>query len=391
LTQVGGIATVEQAAGFSDLGPALTPSSEDGSQVTIVLVRHPLGGVTYDRIEHAPLRPWSAWPAGGIVSPTYESFTGFGLVPDYRAALGYGDHFALLFASQVGPGLEPRFADMDPNSSSDLSFTWSGVVPVALPVLMARGSAGFHLIGVRDGPSPGLWTIWALRAAVNSMYGVALPLDATLGCATSPIVGAAVPYGAGWLVALSNAAGASKTLGCGDSMPGPPTRIDIVLVGGDGKISFFLGVDAGAPVSAISMAPHPSGAFVVWRADTGGAAVPLRWMRVDVPGAGLVGPGDVAAPALAPAGGFATATLGTNLVVAWGSDPANDPPDIVLSVLDEGGSLLAEGGIKDRFVPPLSLVAAPEGHSVVVAWHEPTSVDGPTAVRLARFDCAGGI
>ena len=78
-------------------------------------------------------------------------------------------------------------------------------------------------------------------------------------------------------------------------------------------------------------------------------------------------------------------------ITPWGSDPANHPPDIVLSVLDETGAVVAMGGIPQRFVPPLSLVAAPDGKSIVVAWHEPTSVGGPTAVRLGRFDCAGGI
>jgi hypothetical protein len=109
-------------------------------------------------------------------------------------------------------------------------------------------------------------------------------------------------------------------------------------------------------------------------------------MRVHMPDGTVAASEDVAGPDLEPLGGFATAAFGTNLAVAWGRDHANAPPDILLSVIGETGGAVVGASIPHRFSEPLSLVSAPTGHGLVLAWHEPADPDGATA--LAPFDCS---
>jgi hypothetical protein len=111
-------------------------------------------------------------------------------------------------------------------------------------------------------------------------------------------------------------------------------------------------------------------------------------MRVHMPDGSVAASGDVAGPDLVPLGGFVTAPFGTNLAVAWGHEQANAPPDILLSVIGETGGTVVGASIPHHFSEPLSLVSAPTGDGLVLAWHEPAGPDGATAVRLARFDCS---
>jgi hypothetical protein len=218
----------------------------------------------------------------------------------------------------------------------------------------------------------------------------AVTFATTLGCAGFAPIADAVTYKGDWLVALANGQNASKA-GCGVSDPGPPTRLDVVRVQPNGSTSFVIGIDAGTPLMHISMAPHPLGAWVVYRVASGGIVAPIRWLRVEPDTAGVVGPGDVTGPGDFPLE-FDATNLGDRLVVAGGNDPAGNPPDLMLSMFDSFGAPAGSFGFEPQFFGQVSVLGAPGGNSVILAWQGPGKGPGPSnAVHLGRFDCFGAL
>ena len=207
----------------------------------------------------------------------------------------------------------------------------------------------------------------------------------SLGCAESVLVADGVHYQQGWLVALSNAANAPD-IGCGSAEPGPPTRIDFVFLASFGPPSFLGSFDAGAPLDSLAVAPHPRGLQVAFRVASGGAAAPIRWLRFDAPTQEILGPADVTGPADAPEQAFAATAFGNDIAIVWGNDPADNPPDLVVSVLDENGEPKASATLDDHFHSSVSILGAYGGQSLVIAWDETNPATQASTITLARFD-----
>ncbi len=150
-------------------------------------------------------------------------------------------------------------------------------------------------------------------------------------------------------------------------------------------------VDAGAPIVEIAAAPHPQGAWVTWRVASGGIVAPIHWLRVDATNFSFIGPGDVSDPGDFPLDGFDATALGNRLAVVWGNDPANNPPDLTVSLIEESGGKSSQAVIEPGFFGPLSIAASPTGSSAVVGWHQAAPQGSGNRVRLARFDCLNGL
>jgi hypothetical protein len=164
-------------------------------------------------------------------------------------------------------------------------------------------------------------------------------------------------------------------------------RIDFLRVGPDGSVTPVEDLVVGAPLMHIAMAPHPEGAYVVYRVASGGEVAPIRWLRLIASTGDFVGPQDVSGPGDFPLEFDATA-LGDRLLVAWGNDPAGNPPDLTLSLFHPFGATLGTLAFEPGFFGPLSVIGAPSGGSAVVAW-QANSGSGTSSVTLARFDCSG--
>ena len=365
---------------YPDRHPHLVRSSNDGQQMTVAFSRASPDVVS---LRHATFHPWTQWPSSGVVAPVYDSFSGVDISTDFRAGASSDGHFALLVRHEDTGGGFLRFAaELDSNAS--------GLAPdVALdgstPLFAAVGSAPW------GGPEGEPWslvgttqagTILAYPIQLLGLGGVPIPL----GCANSAIVADAVRYQQGWLVALSNA-GNAPDVGCAGVDPGPPTRIDFVFLAAFGPPSYLASFDAGAPLDSLVVAAHPLGLYVVYRVASGGAIEPVRWLRFDAPTQQIVGTGDVSGPTDAPKPAFAATSLGSDLAVVWGNDPADNPPDVVVSILDENGGAKASATLADHFHSSVSILGAQNGQSLVIAWDETNPATQASTTTLARFDC----
>jgi hypothetical protein len=83
--------------------------------------------------------------------------------------------------------------------------------------------------------------------------------------------------------------------------------------------------------------------------------------------------------------------MGNRLAVVWGNDPANNPPDLTVSLIEESGDKSSQAVIEPGFFGPLSIAAWPSGNSVVVGWHQAAPQGNGNRVSLARFDCLVGL
>lgn len=379
--QVGGVLEVQHSAKDVDRLPELVYSSDGGDQLSVAFEREPVESPSvFRQVGYATFLPWDNWPNGGEIAPVHDAFASPQLSPKFRAGAGFGDHLSLLVAHDTGGSAFPSFA---PNVAANKSDAGPTVTLLgSTPAFAARGAEGRHLVGTRDA---------SLYAQVVKLAGGSIVVQTSvLGCASFGAVADAVPFGDGWVVALANGSNAPKT-GCGLQDPEPPTRLDLVRVGPDATITYLTSVDAGAPLMQIAAAAHPSGAYVVYRVASGGAVAPIRWLRIDASSANLTGPLDLSGPGDFPLE-FDAAALGERLVVAWGNDPAGNPPDLVLSLLDPEGPLLASYAFEPQFFGELSLIGAPGGQSLVVAWQGPSSGSAPqSSIHLARFDCFGAL
>jgi hypothetical protein len=280
-----------------------------------------------------------------------------------------------LVAHEAGTTTFTNFAPMVAAQASSAGPTVG--VQGSTPAFVARGSGGRHLVGTRDDT-----LLWGQVVQGNSVVQSSI-----VGCAAFAPIADAVQFGDGWLVAVASG---QKTpiLGC-EADPGSPSRVDVVRVNADGTAEFVTGIDAGAPIMHLAAAPHPDGLYVVYRVASGGVMAPIRWLRVSASSAGVVGPGDVSGPADIPLD-FDATSLGDRLVVAWGNDSAGNPPDLVVSVLDPFGAQLAQHAWEPQFFGPVSVIGAPSGNSLLVAWQGP-SPSLVTGVSLTRLDCVGDL
>ncbi|MBK8996275.1 MAG: hypothetical protein IPM35_11085 [Myxococcales bacterium] len=379
LFQVEPLVEVQHSASEHDQLPELVSSSDDDSQVSVAFVREPVESPsTFRKLGHATLSPWLDWPNGGMLAPSYETFASPQLSTKFRAGAGFGGELALLVAHQAGSSAVASLAPMvdAKASSAGPTVTLLG----STPAFVARGSDGRHLAGTRDDTS-------LFVQVVKSGF---VTQTSTLGCASFGAVADAVAFADGWLVAYANGSNAPK-LGCGTPDPGPPARLDFARVASDGTVTFLTSLNAGAPLMHIAAAPHPDGAYVVYRVASGGLVAPIEWVRVEGFGGSLLGPVNVSGSGDFPLE-FDAAALGDRLVVAWGNDPAGNPPDLVLSMFDPLGAPVGGLTLEPQFGGPLSVIGAPGGHSLVVAWQGPPKNAGQGGrVNLARFDCFGAL
>ncbi len=385
--------------GFSERHPLWVPSSDDGQQVTLLTSQQqaegPQGDEPPTRVMHTTLQPWKAFPSGGVLGPTdIADAEGGTMFTGGRAA---GGKFAVLFASLVSPSGGLRFSSkfVPFESTPPLSEPVSSTAELAL--FAVKGSCG-HLLGMESlGTSGG-----ADANVVDTMFvgnDGSLVGPVTLGCAAGAMFADAVPWGGGWLVALSNGGALGGGGGeCLDPELGWPDDVQIVVTDGT---TFTETATVGAPGGAtdVKMAARSDGAWVVVGTPPGqvvngmflGARITLDG-KVDkmFP----VGGGD---PNLEnPMNGTLTAaSLGDQLAVAWVDYGGDKGPFIHVKVFDPDGNPTGQAqvfsGTSLSGAP--SLLGSPSGDQLVLSWAETPDQgagDGDK-IRAVRIDCLPGL
>jgi len=378
----GEIIEVEHPANVLDGGPRLTASSDDGSRLTTAFIRETLSSSGFRQLVHASFSPWQSWPQA-VLGPAFTTFASSELSTEFAVTPTATDRFGLLVAHVTpgAPGSEivsfaPTADPLSSNVGPNLTLSSSGE-----PVFAAHGPAGYHFVGDSNGKM--------LMGHVVKYSGASFSVtDVVLSCGLDASVADAVAYPGGWLVALANEPTAPPT-GCSAAANGA-TRLDVVRVGFDGAVSYVTSIANDTPILRLAMAPHPSGAYVTWRVASGGIVAPLRWARIEAETGSVIGPGEISQPFDYPLEWFDAALLGDQLAVVWGNDPANNPPDLTVTVVNAAGGLVTQTVIEPGFFGRLAIAASPFGDSVVVAWHQ-AAPTGSAGVKLARFDCYGAL
>lgn len=220
----------------------------------------------------------------------------------------------------------------------------------------------------------------------------------SIACATdAALSGAALPWGDGFLLALSNGRPFNT---CFDDpvADGPPSRVQIAVVQED-LTRFFLTAEYDeikTYIFQVRAAPSKTGAWIAWERipfepPTGRRLALLQLDEDGFPVTGLVfevPTGTIGTP-------ISLASLGDLPALATTREDGAGGRLLDVQVFTEEGApfgaitLSAEPGWE--MDASLSLLAAPTGDRLLVAWSETASRSGAGRVRVARLACVGGL
>jgi hypothetical protein len=332
-------------------------------EVAVVLVARAPGGQLI--LHHTAFAPWTSWPMGGLLTPVHATFeiATSSIQAGESAAPG---RYAVAFGS---PGGLVRFLDgVDPHVEGTGVLTGVAIQGSDAEFVAARGeglAGATHLVGT-----------FADGTLLATPVGTQLP-PIPLGCAAvQPASGATVTWASGWIAAASTGAPIGA---CPTPMPTLPDHIDALALDPAAGVLGSTSIPT-ATVISVATAPHPDGAFVVWTDHAAGASA-LHAARLVASPLGVVAQVDLT-PANDSGSSFAVGSTGRRLAVARRGAPG----DIVLSMYDESLGLLASTTVAaGGFSGTISLLGAPDGRGVLVAW---TAQDAhPWHGAIARLDC----
>ena len=299
----------------------------------------------------------------------------------------------MLFANATPPGDGLRFSSQFVPFESDPPLSDAVSITADLALFSVKGPCG-HLLGMESiGVSGGAEAdiVGTMFVGNDGSYVGAV----TLGCAARPMFADAVPWGSGWLVALSNG-GALQDC----QFPGIGWPDDVQIVFTDGKTFTETGT-VGAPGGAtdVKMAARSDGAWVVVGTPPG-QVVNGMFLGARITQSGEVdkmfpvGGGD---PNLEnPMNGTLTAaSLGDQLAVAWIDFGGDKGPFIHVKVFDPDGNPTGQAQVfaGTSLMGAPSLLGSPSGAELVLAWAETPDqgMNDGDKIRAVRIDCLPGL
>jgi hypothetical protein len=215
-----------------------------------------------------------------------------------------------------------------------------------------------------------------------------------VACASARFPADLAPVAGGYLLASAN----GRDFGScddDDGIPGPATRLDVMLVAPMASsiplATSFQGVD---PLAHVILAPRAGGAWLAWQENGASSLVPPRVHAValDDQGSPAGPPFDVTADG-ETTGPVAIADLGGTLAVAWVDNLDPSTPTIRFGVFDTSGGTVANAGYTFQesflFRPSLSLVTSDDGEHLLASWAA-TGGAGPARVEVMRLSCLDG-
>ncbi|MBX3130863.1 MAG: hypothetical protein KF718_29360 [Polyangiaceae bacterium] len=357
------VLTATPLADHLDRWPTLSATSDDSERLTLVFMRETAAGSNLKQLKHVSFRPWLTWP-GGTLGPLHDSFAHPDLASTYAAGPGPNERLALLV--DHGGAVVSLAQSVDPEASggsSTLSLTGTR------PQLVTR-SDQYALAGRL---STDQRRLLVSRRQVPDFS----PEEAAIACGLPSPVGDAEPTPLGFLIATSN--GAPIGSDCSTQVSEPPERIDIIEWRTDETPTTLLHIPVGETVHALKTVRTPSALWVVYSV-AGGTRIDVA--RVGLPALDLV-VASLSQPGDWPLG-FDASGLGERLLITWGNDPAGNPPDLVVSLLDAPGDVRAQLAVEPPFVGAPAILGSPAGDEAVLAWSEQAVGAG---VRVARLRC----
>ena len=335
--------------------------------------------------------PWGPWPAslptsashgqteGVVAGPASEGRFSM-LTNDVPNNMGNVPTGMVVWTPVAGvPGMQGQYFDD---------------VPPGSPVLVTS-NGGEHLAGFQRAIGAGLQHLTLARISAD---GGPFSFGDSVTCALDTgLAGAAIPFGGGFLSALSNGRPYGSCLT--DDLPdGPPTRLQIVSIPSS-PATATLTYEQEQPASFVFQAhltPAEGGAWAAWERIPFEPPYDRRIQLLQLDAAGFpvngkvieVDHGIVSAP-------LAIASLGSRVALATVRQlPGEVPVPVVgIHVLSEDGSLLAEAGFTagEGFSLDYSvaLLSSPAKDHLLLAWSESSAINNDDRrVRVARLVCS---
>lgn len=330
-------------------------------------------------IRHSSFQAWGAWPANGTIGPSYLASYDGG--QPFYAAPSYTD-FSVAFGNPPpGPGLT-YLAHVTPGSGDLGTLEFIGGGPAQACFLERGSDPSLDLLGFSDSTAAN----YAFNTILRDEKAMGSVFTPNLGCALDPIVAAAAPFGAEFLVAFASGSSFNDP-GCASSA-GITTaqRLLVVRVSKDGAVELAQEIKSaakGATITAVKVVPRPDGAWLAWT-DTQSQAV--HAVRLDPTGQMTAGPFD--APFFGDAGSISATALGDRLAMAWSVTAGDAPAQVRISVLSTAGNLDADVAINldSPATGRTAILGSPSSSALLVSWAEEVS-PGPQ-LRLARLACS---
>ncbi len=354
--------------------PSLATSTDDGSQVTVFGAQSVDQASPNASLVYGSLFPWLSWPASGAIGESVAPGPTMGASKEILAAPLAGNRFAVLW--QESAALWYSFG------GSGQGFSLGEVIYGGLsrPLFAAPNPKG-HLVGFQfpiDSP------LGLDGLGIGTMDDGVYSGTAVVGCGVS-IAASAIAWGADWLLATAM----SQPLGsCDLDRIGPPTHVQVTRLSGGAPVEVEAAWDESTPLGSLELVPRSGGAWMVW--DYAGAtSTPIFARTID--GSGVPAPESLpvtAAGETAIAGSLAVDRLGDALLVAWHAPGGS----IVVRVIDGGGAVLLSAvvPIDGSAKGAVSVIGAPSGDAILVAWAEVPPNQAAARIRIAKLACSGG-
>jgi hypothetical protein len=378
LTATGAETALPESAGAHQHRPALVPLGA-GPEVAVVFgldsiaspgsIMVPLADVTFD--------PTGPWPPAIPASHTLAISGGASFAPAPRP----GATFSLLYdLESIDPPTGGVFAeDVSPqgNAAGTLFEASNG------PALFVASNGAHHVAGHEIGVGERLLGIHLFEDATEttSMVGA---------CAGGALAGAAIPFGAGFLVAATTGTPFGECPGAAGALP-DVVELLRVSPGGTPWIQLVTTVSTGVALTKVALLPRPGGAWLLTQQAANGPAAPVHVQPLGATGS-LIG----AAFDVVPEGALAwgAAALGDGFALVW-MGPTTQPA-LGLAVYGAGGTEIVSSAIPLSIGavegPPALFVTngvANDGATVLVAWSQRDESQVAT-LRFARLACVAG-
>jgi hypothetical protein len=384
-----------------------------------VYVWHPSANGAYTSARVASFDGWGAWPPPALTyadvqnSETGYPLSGVTLLAQTNRAMGPPSFDLLYEPMATDPGNFCVFPLQVSCAGVDGSNGGGGFLNGTAAFLATGGEAG------GDDPFP--FATRQMAGTVTPAYQSGDPpytLIATpqpnfggyfsMGCSATPIVADAVDTDVGWLVAAGlgsplfwqpeDAPGEGDVGACGfDISVGPSTNLSVATVAASSYtddsslVETRVLLQAASDITRVRMANRAGAAggspWIVWSLD--GAATLTAAILSKGLTLGPTFPIAAAGGTLVPTS-FAIAPFGTELVIAAVDQMAGGNDQVQVNAMDESGATtwsatVQTGGAVDGAV---SLRAAPDESSLLLAWSELPPGATTHRLRVARLDCS---
>jgi hypothetical protein len=329
-----------------DAAPRFVDPPNDPARVTLAFA-----SIATTALRHVTFEPWPEWPPDLPPDTSFISFDD----PEITTELEVAPFLAGSFAAAALVGDIVQFA---PTLDTNASGTGPTLALLGIkPLFVSSRADAATVIGT-------LSIQRELYVQIVTEPSLVQPVPiGTIACADDDLVGGAVPFGDGWLVAHSNGIQAPPAT-CEPPAPataGAPRRIDVVKLQKSSITTLRSSLALATPVRELDVAPYADGIAFAWIDGTSSAAPVLHFARYVASQNVITTPVTLTASTERPAG-LTLTPFGDRWVVSY-----SDDGKLVTKVLAPSGNLQAALTLSTDIVGRAVVVSNPEGGAFLVA------------------------